>query len=263
MERRAIQRIEEKTDAVEQRLAERLTTQQEELERRSKERHEKFQQRRLYLLNRTEEWAEAKLADHNAFEAKQASANQANREMVKARAKSCSDLLKKRQEQARAINEKLRQEKDDGDSTLYERHANAEQRAKSQAVLGFKCGIDVHSTMEAKAIMKDLQASRRKEVLRKELADRQALLVKLAEDRKRADLVGKDNEEMHRRRQQVQKDTLTMRDIAHEGFLKIQSCSNEDKIKTVMTSLGFEMSTLVVEKSEDDDEQTQKAKTSK
>jgi len=134
---------------------------------------------------------------------------------------------------------------------------------KSLAALGCKCDTDVYSHIEAKAIQKDIQTSRRKEILRKEQADRQALLVKLAEDRKRADLIGKDNGTLQRRRQQVQKDTLTQRDVAFEGFLKIQSSSNEEKIKTVMASLGFEMPTLVDEKAEEEDEQAQKAKTSK
>merc|ERR1719401_817542 len=141
--------------------------------------------------------------------------------------------------------ERLKNEANESNDELLERHRMALERVQERKKQGLKCDADVHSFREIKyKTWGELQKRRWKELNESRDANTQALTFEIAERVAKAAAQDADKYEVDRRRQAISKETLALQDRARAAFIKIQQEPDERRVVQMMADLGFDMPKL-------------------
>lgn len=245
-EEQLLAEIEARNEALDERLAIRREEIALQMQQRAMETEEKFHEKQAAVHRHKEEWAENKLAEHKEFMTKQNKTRKAGREELTKRSKTVGDRVRKEAEKHKSGWDKVQQQLNEKKDNTVGRHQEAADRVDNfLKPMGLKCCNDVHSHREVKdGTWKELQQRRWKELHASRDARAQALVFKVAErmDMQRAH--DESNYELKRKQQDMIKETLSLRDRAEDGFIKIQCEPDERKVNKMMADLGFQMPTL-------------------
>jgi len=260
LEESMLQRIAQKQDALDERLDERHVRLAEQRRVRAEIMQARFHDRQLRIYAAEEEFADTKLSKHREFQEHHKKCNDASKANLQMKSKSCGDITRKAHDKWRSNYDKEMKRMHESHETILNKHQVAEERVEKLTPLKLKCGNDVHTNMEVKYnTWGELQRRRHKQLTRSRDAHMQALIFEIAEQDRKAKVQWDAHREMERRRQQTAKDSLTLKDHAKEGFLKIQCEPDERKIHATMTNLGFTMPTLPDEEEEQAQEESKQA----
>mmetsp|Transcript_77247 Transcript_77247/g.179127 ORF Transcript_77247/g.179127 Transcript_77247/m.179127 type:complete len:586 (+) Transcript_77247:95-1852(+) len=252
LEENLLDEIATRQEALEKRLQERNVRVEEELRLRAEASQAKFHDKQMRIYEQEEAWASEKLQVHQQFKDKVDKVRANHTAFLQARSKSCSEILRKAHDRQKANYDKEKNRRHEASQALLERHQADHTRSEDTTLLKLKCDNDVFTFREVKYnTWGELQRQRHKELTQSRENHHQALVFKLAEFDKKVKGQQESNGELHRRRQLVAKESLTLNDHAKVGFNKIQCEPDERKIHAVMTGLGFTMPTLPDEKEEE------------
>merc|ERR1712187_459604 len=87
----------------------------------------------------------------------------------------------------------------------------------------------------------ELQKRRWKELQKASDAHTQSIIFKVAEEKKAHEAKVAGNADMQKKRQQINKESLTFQDHSNEAFIRIQREPDERKMRSKMHKAGFAM----------------------
>eukprot|EP00929_Paragymnodinium_shiwhaense_P119230 TRINITY_DN9110_c0_g1_i1.p1 TRINITY_DN9110_c0_g1~~TRINITY_DN9110_c0_g1_i1.p1 ORF type:complete len:533 (-),score=160.85 TRINITY_DN9110_c0_g1_i1:92-1690(-) len=245
LEAQMTQSLEEKREALEDRLENRRIEVEDERAEKASASAAKFQERQIRVHAHFQDWAEKKLDSHNTFMDHFQQSRQAGKDFCKQRSKETFDTRKKARDKWKSNFERLAKEKDEADGDLMARHEHARKHCEWLAEMKMKCDNDVFSFREYKeGTWGELVRKRQSEYKKARDAKTQALLIKIAEVNAVGEAKTEGQRELERRKQCITRELLVQKDLSEEGFRKIQCEGDERKIIEVMTSLGFDMPKL-------------------
>lgn len=244
-EAQMVQRIEEDRQALDERLEEHRQQEMEKLQRRAEESQAKFQQRQVAIHRMNQEWAQKKLEEHQKFKEKLANVQDVRSKSLKEISKAVGTKQRAAAEKAHSSHTKILQGFEDARASMAAKMKDQSQKQEflRQQKLDNDRAEIAFRTMKHQTMV-DVQRMRRSEQQRKEVAETQALLFRVAENRAMEKAKSDGQLVLQRARQQMYKDAMTFSDTAHEAFIKIQAEPDERKVRDIMLSMGFEMPEL-------------------
>lgn len=245
LEEEMLNSLEERRIACEERLEARRQEVEERLANQRAASQASFQKRQVVIHAKTTEWVENKLSEHAKFKQHVDDSRDQYEKNLKEKSKSTGDIRKKATDKVNQIKERLRKETGQSNSDLMERHAAADERREILNGMRFKNETDIYTYREMKHhTFGELVSRRNTELKRRNDAQQQASIYGIAERKasSAAQDIGKAN--IRKCRQQISKESLTLMDKAAEGFLKIQSEPDENKVIATMNAMGFDMPVL-------------------
>lgn len=259
IEEATLQRIEDRRIREERRLEQRRLDNEEKVAMQRAESQANFQHRQVVIYARTKEWVDNKLSEHAKYKDKCAKARDDYKNLLKERSKFTRDTRDKFEKLTNQNKEKLANQRGASDAALLARHAAADERREELAKMKLKCDNDIYSYTEIKHhTFGELGRRRNAELKRRADAKQQAMIYDLAERQAKMLAQSASAFDLRKARQQISKESLTFQDNANEGFLKIQSEPDENKVIATMNALGFDMPKLP--EKDDDIEEDDKPK---
>mmetsp|Transcript_98978 Transcript_98978/g.171520 ORF Transcript_98978/g.171520 Transcript_98978/m.171520 type:complete len:535 (-) Transcript_98978:38-1642(-) len=254
-EEQMLERLEDKRVALEERLEQDRLDREEQLAAKREDSQAAFQRRQVAIHAMQQQWVENKLDEHRKYTNHYQACRDTRRDLQKELVKTTSDRRNKAAAKAQANNSKMKQQRQELNDQLMQRHHDADVRREELMAMAIKNENDIYTFREIKYnTFGELQRRRNEENIKRRDAQSQALLFKIAENRAKQKSKGESMEQLYKFRQQVAKDSMAFADNAREGFLKIQSEPDERKVIEVMNSLGFEMPKLPEEEEEEEEE---------
>jgi len=245
LEEQLLETLEDRRIACEERLEVRRQEVEERLANQRAASQASFQKRQVVIHAKTTEWVENKLSEHAKFKQHVDDSRDQYEKNLKEKSKSTGDIRKKATDKVNTIKERIRKETGQSNSDLMERHAAADERREILNGMRFKNENDIYTYREMKHhTFGELVNRRNTEIKRRNDAQQQASIYGIAE-RKAASAaqdIGKMN--IRKCRAEISKQSLTLMDKAAEGFLKIQSEPDENKVIATMNAMGFDMPVL-------------------
>jgi len=251
LEEKMLLNIQTRTDELELRLQERREQVEKELQLRREASQTKFSQSQVKVHQLQHKWAEDKLKQHEEFKDKVKTNRVAAQKRLVEKSKSCGEITRKAHDKWRSNYERLQQVQLEEREKLLEKDSKAARHLEAIQSLKLKNGGDVHSFQEVKnGTFGLLQQTRYQELQKSHDARAQELVFKIAEFDTKQAIKQEASDELSRRRQLIDKESLALDDRAREGFLRIQCEPDERKIVTMMSNLGFDMPKLPDEEDE-------------
>lgn len=259
-EEQMLERLEERRVACEERLEARRIENEEKVERQRAQAQADFQKRQVMIHAKTTEWVENKLEEHAKYKAKCEAARDTYKGNMKEKSKSTGDIRGKAWQKVKANKDKLTSNQNESNANLMARHAAADQRREDLNSMKLKNENDIYSYAEIKHhSFGELCRRRNAEIKKRTDAQLQALVYDLAEKQAKMGSKTRSLAQLRDARQRISKESLTFQDNANEGFLKIQSEPDENKVIMHMNALGFDMPKLPEKDDGPEEEENTKA----
>jgi len=260
MEEQLLESLEERRISTDERLEANRQVTQARLDQQIADRQAAFQHKQVVIHAKTTEWVENKLSDHADFTTKVEVAKAQYKDNLKEKSKSCHDIRKKMTDKVNQNKAKLGSQKARDNEDLMMRHAAADVRREELNFMKFKNENDIYTFREMKHhTFGELTRRRNAEIKKRTDATHQACIIDLAERHVKGQAQYHSQRNLHKCRQDTNKESLTLMDRATEGFLKIQSEPDESKVIACMNAMGFDMPKLPEKDDEDAPEEERKA----
>jgi hypothetical protein len=258
-EEEMVQNLENRRIATEERLEADRQANEAYLAQRRANSQGKFQQKQVLIHAKTTEWVNQKLSDHKDYKAKCGKAASDYNDLQKEKSKSTKDTRDKVWSKVKVNKERLRNNQNNSNQELIERHEAADERRRELQSMAIKNENDIHTFREIKHhSFGELCKRRNDEIKKRGDAHQQHLVYVLAERAAKDKHQELSMFDLRKARQQMGKESLKLFDDAQEGFLKIQSENDPAKVIAKMNSMGFDMPKLPEKDEEGGEEEAAK-----
>jgi len=245
LEEEMLNRLEDKRIACEERLEARRQEVEARLSQQRSDAQAAFHKKQVVIHARTTEWVENVLEEHKKFKAKVEDGRDQYKTNMKEKSKSCSDIRKKATDKVNQNKGRLQNQSTASNEELMMKHHEADIRREELNQMKFKNENDIFTFREMKHhTFGELTRRRNTEIKKRTDAHNQALIIDLAERKVKGHATDHAAKNLFNCRQQISKESLTLKDKAAEGFIAMAREPDESKVIATMNAMGFEMPKL-------------------